>query len=74
MADIRRLLATSTGSNIMWQVCLGQRLHVALAADHITTENARIDLAYATDYRPVTLEQDGSTRSNDLHSVTQINE
>ena len=65
---------TWTGSKIMWQVSLGQRLHVALAADRITTENVRIDLAYATDYRPVTLEQDGSTWSNDLNSVTQINE
>ena len=65
---------TWTGSNIMWQVSLGQRLHAALAADRITTENVRIDLAYATDYRPVALEQDGSTRSKDLNSVTQINE
>jgi hypothetical protein len=49
---------TSAGTNIMWQVCLGQRLHAALAADHITTENVRICLAYATDYRPATMEQD----------------
>ena len=53
---------------------MGQRLHAALAADRITTENVRIDLAYATAYRPVTLEQDGSTGINDLNSVTQINE
>ena len=39
---------TWTGSKIMWQVSLGQRLHVALAAGHTTTENVRIDLAYAT--------------------------
>ena len=58
----------------MWQVSWGQRLHAALAADRITTENVRIDLAYAADYRPVTLAQDGSTRSNNLNSVTQINE
>jgi hypothetical protein len=58
----------------MWQVCLGQRLHAALAAYHVTTENVRIDLAYATDYRPVTMEQDGSTWTIDLNSVTQINE
>jgi hypothetical protein len=65
---------TWTGSKIMWQVSLGQRLHAALAADRITTESVRIDLAYATDYRPVTLEHDGSTRSSDLNSVTQMNE
>ena len=28
------------------------------AADHITTENVRIGLAYAADYRPATMEQD----------------
>ncbi len=58
----------------MLQVCLGQRLHVALVADHITTANVRIDLAYATDYRPMTMEQDGTTWTIDLTSMTQVNE
>jgi hypothetical protein len=49
---------TATGCKIMCQVCLGQRLHAALAADHITTESVRIGLAYAADYRPATMEQD----------------
>ena len=65
-------LMTSTGSKIMWQVCVGQRLHAALAAYHITTQNVRIDLAYATDYSPLTMEQDGSTWAIDLNSVTQM--
>ena len=48
MAEFAASLMMSTGSNIMWQVFLGQWLHAALAAYSITTENVRIDLAYAT--------------------------
>ena len=51
-------LMMSSGSKIMWQVCLGQRLHAALAADNIMSENVRNGLAYATDYRTLTMEQD----------------
>ena len=48
-------------------------MDAALAADYETTENLRIDLAYTTDNRPVTLEQGGATWTIDLNSMTQDN-
>ena len=51
---------TTTGCKIMCQVCLGQRLHAALAADHVSSESVRIGIAHAKDYRSLPMEPDSN--------------
>ncbi len=65
---------TSTGCKIMWQVCLGQRLHAALAADHITSEKVCMGVAHATDYHSLPMEHIGVTCGHRFELDDQVNE
>ncbi len=67
-------LTTSTGCKIVWEVCLGERFGTESWADYKASDKRRIDVAYTSDKRPVTLEQDGATWTVDLNAKIQVND
>ena len=67
-------LMSSTGCNIIWLVCLGQRFETEMWADYKLPDNLRIDAAYMTDKRAVMLEQDGATWTIDFSTMTEVND
>ena len=52
-AAVAASLMTSTGCNVTWQVCVGQRLHVALAAVHISMTLVNEETASTRQMGPV---------------------
>ena len=69
-------LTTSTSCNIVWQVCLGERLGSWTWADYNDIDNQNIESVYqfTPDRPPVTLEHDGATWTVDLNLMIQVND
>ena len=69
-------LTTSTSCNIVWQVCLGERLGSWTWADYNDIDNQSIESVdkFTSDRPPLTLEHDGATWTVDLNLMIQVND
>ena len=70
--DTALTASTLTSCRIQWQVCLGQLLRSWNWVDYNDVDNKSIESAYASDRRPVSLENDGATRTVDFDLMVQI--